>query len=400
MKIRNILKRSGDTATKSRTKDKDTDYSAFQIRIMWRFCTSALVSTAIVILLYLFLWKERMGEWIIRLIELWMDIDHEDAFYVYSDYFRGIKEVFFAAAIVLIFLLLLVFLFRWLTRYFREINQGIDCLLSDREEQIRLSQEMQPFEIKLNTVQNILIQREQAARAAEQRKNELVMYLAHDIRTPLTSIIGYLRLLEQIPDLPDEEKEKYVHISLEKTYRLEKMINEFFEITCYNTQQITIASKAIDLYYLLVQVIDEHLPLFTEHGNYITFHAAESLEVCGDPERLARVFNNLLKNAVAYSSKGTEITVNAEETPEHIVVTVSNHGKTIPDDKLETLFEKFYRLDESRTSNTGGTGVGLAIAKEIVLLHGGTISADSKNGLTTFTVKLPISQKTQLAEHS
>lgn len=400
MKIRNILKRSGDTATKSRTKDKDTDYSAFQIRITWRFCTSALVSTAIVILLYLFLWKERMGEWIIRLIELWMDIDHEDAFYVYSDYFRGIKEVFFAAAIVLIFLLLLVFLFRWLTRYFREINQGIDCLLSDREEQIRLSQEMQPFEIKLNTVQNILIQREQAARAAEQRKNELVMYLAHDIRTPLTSIIGYLRLLEQIPDLPDEEKEKYVHISLEKTYRLEKMINEFFEITCYNTQQITIASKAIDLYYLLVQVIDEHLPLFTEHGNYITFHAAESLEVCGDPERLARVFNNLLKNAVAYSSKGTEITVNAEETPEHIVVTVSNHGKTIPDDKLETLFEKFYRLDESRTSNTGDTGVGLAIAKEIVLLHGGTISADSKNGLTTFTVKLPISKKTQLAEHS
>lgn len=400
MKIRNILKRSGDTATKSKTKDKDADYSAFQVRIMWRFCTSALISTAIVILLYLFLWKERMGEWILRLIELWMDIDHEDAFYVYNDYFRGIKEVFFAAAIVLIFLLLLVFLFRWLTRYFREINQGIDCLLSDREEQIRLSQEMQPFEIKLNTVQNILIQREQAARAAEQRKNELVMYLAHDIRTPLTSIIGYLRLLEQIPDLPDEEKEKYVHISLEKTYRLEKMINEFFEITCYNTQQITIASKAIDLYYLLVQVIDEHLPLFTEHGNYITFHAAESLEVCGDPERLARVFNNLLKNAVAYSSKGTEITVNAEETPEHIVVTVSNHGKTIPDDKLETLFEKFYRLDESRTSNTGGTGVGLAIAKEIVLLHGGTISADSKNGLTTFTVKLPISPKTQLTEHS
>lgn len=398
MKIRNILKRSGGTVTKSKTKD--TDYSAFQIRIMWRFCISALVSTAIVILLYLFLWKERMGEWIIRLIELWMDIDHEDAFYVYNDYFRGIKEVFFAAAIVLIFLLLLVFLFRWLTRYFREINQGIDCLLSDREEQIQLSQEMQPFEIKLNTVQNILIQREQAARAAEQRKNELVMYLAHDIRTPLTSIIGYLRLLEQIPDLPDEEKEKYVHISLEKTYRLEKMINEFFEITCYNTQQITIASKAIDLYYLLAQVIDEHLPLFTEHGNYITFHAAESLEVCGDPERLARVFNNLLKNAVAYSSKGTEITVNAEETPEHIVVTVSNHGKTIPDDKLETLFEKFYRLDESRTSNTGGTGVGLAIAKEIVLLHGGTISADSKNGLTTFTVKLPISSKTQLAEYS
>lgn len=387
--------------TRWKTKKADTDYTAFQLRIMRRFCASALISTAVVIMLYLFLWKQRMGEWMVRLIELWMDIDHEDAFYVYNNYFREFREVFFAAAIVLIFLFLLVFLFRWLTRYFKEINQGMDCLLSDREEQIQLSPEMQPFAIKLNTIQNILIQREQAARAAEQRKNELVMYLAHDIRTPLTSIIGYLRLLEQIPDLPEEERGKYVHISLEKTYRLEKMINEFFEITCYNTQQITIASKAVDLYYLLAQVIDEHMPLLTEHGNYITFHAAESLEVCGDPERLARVFHNLLKNAAAYSSSGTEILVNAEETPEYIVITVSNHGKTIPHDKLEILFEKFYRLDESRTSNTGGTGVGLAIAKEIVLLHGGTISADSKNGFITFTVKLPISpQKSPLCIHS
>lgn len=400
MKIRNISKRYGGMVTRLKTKEKDADYTAFQLRIMRRFCTSALISTAVVIMLYLFLWKQRMGEWMVRLIELWMGIDHEDAFYIYNDYFREFREVFFAAAIVLIFLVLLIFLFRWLTRYFKEINHGIDCLLTDREEQIRLSPEMQPFEIKLNTVQNILTEREQAARAAEQRKNELVMYLAHDIRTPLTSIIGYLRLLEQIPDLPDEERGKYVHISLEKTYRLEKMINEFFEITCYNTQQITIASKAVDLYYLLAQVIDEHMPLLTEHGNYITFHAAESLEVYGDPERLARVFNNLLKNAAAYSSTGTEIIVNAEETPEHIAVTISNHGKTIPDDKLETLFEKFYRLDESRTSYTGGTGVGLAIAKEIVLLHGGTITADSKNGLTTFTVTLPVSKETYPNEHS
>lgn len=398
MKIRNISKRFGGTATKSKTKE-DTDYSAFQIRIARRFCASALVSTAIVIMLYLFLWKQRMGEWMVRLIELWMGIDHEDAFYVYNDYFREFREIFFAAAMVLLFLFLLVFLFRWLTRYFKEINRGIDCLLAHREEQIRLSPEMRPFEIKLNTVQDILAERERAARAAEQRKNELVMYLAHDIRTPLTSIIGYLRLLEQIPDLPAEEKGKYVHISLEKTYRLEKMINEFFEITCYNTQQITIASQAVDLYYLLAQVIDEHMPLFTEHGNYVTFHAAESLEVCGDPERLARVFHNLLKNAVAYGSTGTEITVDAEEAQEHVVVTVSNHGKTIPDDKLETLFEKFYRLDESRTSNTGGTGIGLAIAKEIVLLHGGTITADSKNGLTAFTVTLPISRQTTPVEH-
>ena len=380
-------------AIKSKNKKNHTDYTVFQIRIMQRFCINAFVSTMIVIGLYLFLWKQRMGDWIVCLLELCMNIDHEEAFYLYNDYFRGFKEVFFAVAIVLVFLLLLWYLFHWMTRYFKEINQGIDSLLSDRTEQIHLSPEMQPFEIKLNTVQNILAQREREAKIAEQRKNELVMYLAHDIRTPLTSILGYLKLLEEIPNLSHAEKEKYIHISLEKTYRLEKMINEFFEITCYNTQQITISSKAVDLYYLLIQVIDEHIPLFTKHENYVTFHAKEPLEVCGDPEKLARVFNNLLKIATAYSNIGTEIIVNAEEMSENVVVTISNYGKTIPNDKLESLFEKFYRLDESRTSDTGGTGLGLAIAKEIVTLHGGTITATSKNEQTTFTVKLPVAKK-------
>ena len=390
MKIRNILKRSGDTATKSRTKDKDADYSAFQVRIIRRFCTSALVSTVIVILLYLFLWKRRMGEWIVRLIELWMDIDHEDAFYVYNDYFRGIKEVFFAAAIVLIFLLLLVFLFRWLTRYFREINQGIDCLLSDREEQIRLSQEMQPFEIKLNTVQNILIQREHAARAAEQRKNELVMYLAHDIRTPLTSVIGYLSLLDEAPDMPVEQKAKYVHITLEKAYRLETLVNEFFEITRYNLQQSALEKESIDLPYMLMQMADEFYPILSERGNTVELQMPEDIRVHADPRRLARVFQNILKNAAAYSLENTAIIIRARERPECVQISVENTGKTIPEQKLDAIFEKFCRLDDSRGTKTGGAGLGLAIAKEIVLLHGGRIWAESKEGKTVFTVELPV----------
>lgn len=393
MKIQNTSKPSGDTDIKSRAEGKNAGYTAFQVRIMRRFCVSALISTVIVVGLYLFLWKQRMGDWIISLMELWMDMDHEEAFFLYNNYFRGYKEIFFAVAIILVFLLLLWYLFRWMTRYFKEINSGIDSLLSDHAERIRLSPEMEPFENKLNTVQNILTQREQAARIAEQRKNELVMYLAHDIRTPLTSIIGYLNLLEEIPDLPAGEKAKYIHISLEKTYRLEKMIDEFFEITRYNTQQITIAPKPVDLYYLLVQVIDEHIPLLTEHGNYVTFQAEEPLQVCGDAEKLARVFNNLLKNAASYSETGTEILMRAEEQAEKMVVSVCTCGETIPGEKLDALFEKFYRLDESRASGTGGTGLGLAIAKEIVTLHGGTITAGSENGRTVFTVQLPIAKK-------
>lgn len=390
MKIRSISKLFGGVGIKSRTKQGKADFTAFQIRVMRRFCASALISTAIAVGLYLFLWKRRMGDWVVRLMEAGMNVSHEEAFYLYNDYFRWLKEIFFAVAIILIFLLLLWYLFRWMTRYFKEIDNGMDCLLSDRAEPIQLSPEMRPFEIKLNTVQSILTQREQEARAAEQRKNELVMYLAHDIRTPLTSIIGYLNLLEEIPHLPPEETAKYVHISLEKTYRLEKMIEEFFEITRYHTQQIAITSQTVDLYYLLVQVIDEHIPLFAARGNYVTFQAEEPLQAFCDGEKLARVFHNLLKNAATYSDAGTEVIVKAEETPEHIVVSVGTTGKAIPQEKLNTLFEKFYRLDASRTSGTGGTGLGLAIAKEIVTLHGGVISASSENGYTTFTVRLPV----------
>ena len=234
-----------------KTKDKKADYTAFQVKIMRRFCASAIFSCTFVIGLYLFLWKKRMGDWVVSLLQSWMGLGHEDAFLLYHNYFRGFREAFFAVAILLIFSLLLWYLFRWMTRYFKEINQGIDCLLAEQGENIRLSPEMLPFEVKLNTVKDILLQREREAKTAEQRKNELVVYLAHDIRTPLTSIIGYLNLLEQMPDLPDGEKAKYVHISLEKTYRLEQMINEFFEITRYNTQQIKLSKKPVDLRYLL-----------------------------------------------------------------------------------------------------------------------------------------------------
>lgn len=390
MKIRSTLKRSGDTDTKLRAERRKGDFSAFQLRVMARFCAAALTATGAVIALYLFLWKRRGGDLVVWLMERWLDIPHERAFYLYHDYFRSYKEIFFGVAIVLVFLLMLWYLFRWMTRYFREIDRGIEGLLSERVEPIRLSPEMEPFERKLNSVRSILDRRERAARSAEQRKNELVLYLAHDIRTPLTSVIGYLNLLEEMPQLPAEERARYVRISLEKARRLEKMISEFFEITRYNTQQITVDAKPVDLSYLLAQVVDEHIPLFTEHGNYVTLRARESLQVWGDGEKLARVFNNLLKNAAAYSDPGTEVIVRAEGDGQAVSVRVTSTGQTVPADKLDALFEKFYRLDDARPSRTGGTGLGLAIAREIVALHGGTISAESRDGQTTFTVRLPV----------
>lgn len=371
-------------------KNNPGDFSIFQRKIAIRFFGSALLSVVIVIALYFFLWKERFGDWIVFLLEHVGNMEYEEAFSIYHYNFRGYKEIFFTVAIVVIFLLLLLLLFRWLTKYFREINLGIDRLLAEEEEKIHLSPEMLPFEYKLNTVKQNLKQQKEATALAEQRKDELVMYLAHDIRTPLTSVIGYLSLLEEEPHMAEEERAKNVHIALDKAYRLEKMVNEFFEITRYHSKQIKLNKQQVDLYYMLIQLRDEFLPSFSLRNNTVLLDFEDNMTICADPEKIARVFGNILKNAAAYSYPNTKIVVSAKQSENHMVITFQNEGKTIPAEKLSVIFEKFCRLDEARISDTGGTGLGLAIAKEIILLHGGTMEARSENETITFIVQLPI----------
>ncbi|MCA9766906.1 MAG: GHKL domain-containing protein [Carnobacterium sp.] len=365
------------------------DYAVFHSKIMWRFFGMILISFLIVIALYLFIWQQRMGDWIVSLIEYFMKTNHEESFLIYHKYFRGYKEIFLITALIFVFLFLLWYLFKWMTQYFREINKGIDSLLADSKEEIRLSPEMFPFEKKLSTVKHILEQSKLEIEISEQRKNDLVMYLAHDIRTPLTSIIGYLNLLIEEPDMPIEKRSKYTDITLVKAYHLEKMINEFFEITRYNSQKIILSKESIDLYYMLVQISDE-LSVLSAHGNTVVIKSDKNPTIIADANELARVFNNILGNAALYSYPDTEIIISIHEMQDKIIVSFQNKGERISGEKISLLFEKFYRGDESRVSNKGGTGIGLTIAKEIISLHGGTINVFCEKDMVLFSVELPI----------
>ena len=235
-----------------------------------------------------------------------------------------------------------------------------------------------------------MIRKEESLKQEAQRKNDLITYLAHDLKTPLTSVLGYLSLLDEAPDMPEAQKEKYTHIALEKAQRLEGLIEEFFEITQYNLQNIFLEKEELDLSYMLMQMTEEFYPVLAAHGNEVKLEAEEDLHLYADPDRLARVFNNILKNAVAYSYPNTPITIRASRNKDKILLSFENHGKNIPKEKLDSIFEKFFRLDSSRRSNTGGAGLGLAIAKEIVELHGGSISARSQDEKVTFMVELPV----------
>lgn len=251
-----------------------------------------------------------------------------------------------------------------------------------KEENAELFAQM--VEIK-STIQH----HEQMLKEESTRKNDLIVYLAHDLKTPLTSIIGYLSLLKEIPEMPIAQQSNYINITLDKALRLEKLINEFFDITRYNLSQISLEKESINLYYMLVQLMDEFYPIFQAHDNTISLHADKNLILYGDSEKLARVFNNILKNAVAYSYPNTEIQVFASGNEKEIHIDFQNTGKTIPKHKLESIFEKFFRLDESRSVNTGCAGLGLAISKEIITLHGGTIWAESEQEQTSFHIILP-----------
>lgn len=240
-------------------------------------------------------------------------------------------------------------------------------------------------------IKSTMQKHEQTLKEEAARKNDLIVYLAHDLKTPLTSVIGYLSLLQEVPEMPAEQRARYIGITLDKAQRLELLINEFFDITRYNLQQIHLERESIDLSCMLMQLTDEFYPILSAHGNTIRLQTDEELTVYGDAEKLARVFNNILKNAVAYSYPDTEINVRAEGSEDGVHIYFSNKGKTISPHKLEAIFEKFFRLDEARSANTGGAGLGLAIAKEIVMMHGGTITASSEAEITTFHIILPSS---------
>lgn len=286
-----------------------------------------------------------------------------------------------------------IFYYHWKKpwNYLNEVISAAKTIYEQNDHTIALSAPLRDAENQMNQIKMSILLSKQAAKEAEDRKNELVMYLAHDIRTPLTTVIGYLSLLSEAPDMPTEQKAKYIGIALDKAERLEMLINELFEITRYHTHSVLLNKQPIDFYALLAQVIDEFYPSLSSRGNTVSFSVEDNLTVVADPEKLARVFNNLLRNASTYSYPGTDITISAKKKANYAVITIQNHGQTIPPEQLETIFEKFNRLDEARLSDTGGAGLGLSIAKEIVLSHGGEIMAQSQNEIITFTITLPLS---------
>ena len=261
-------------------------------------------------------------------------------------------------------------------------------LITKTDEKIKLPDELKEAEETMNQIKKEALFNERLAKENEQKKNDLIVYLAHDLKTPLTSIIGYLSLLDEEKNLSTKQKNKFIKIALEKSNKLEELINELFEITKYNSETLTIKKEKLNLTLLINQVIDEFYPILKEQNKEINFSTQKDIFIKADSIKMARVFNNLIKNAINYSYDNSKINITTKEDKD-LIITISNKSKTLSQEQIDKIFDKFYRIDYSRNTKLGGSGLGLAIAKEIIKAHNGKIQVKSENEETTFTITLP-----------
>ncbi len=321
--------------------------------------------------------------------------DYSPTFYyrIANIFSQMISSQFYLLLIFLVWLAGFIVLLRQLIdqvfSYVNAISEASEKLIDRDADYIELPPELEDIQNRMNHLKWESEKNERLARESEQKKNDLIVYLAHDLKTPLTSMIGYLSLLDEIRDMPKEQQEKYIGIALDKSYRLEELINELFDIARFNSETLILEKEEINLNLMLEQIIDDFYPVLKESQKEISLNTNTQISINGDPDKLARVFANLIKNALAYSTD-PEIDIDVQMNLDVVHVIIRNKGKEIPAEKLKRLFEKFYRADTARTSKTGGSGLGLAIAKEIVELHGGSISAISEKGITEFLVDLPV----------
>ncbi len=345
------------------------------------------MATVMIYGIYNFLFEAGFSRMIPSFFQNVFGMEKDAAVSFYERAFRRHMDLIILLSMAGIFFLFLHIYLRYFTRYFEQISKGMDNLMLDIPGEVSLPAELLPIERKMNLLGHIIDRQKSDIALMKQRKNDMIMYLAHDLKTPLASSISYLNLLLEEKAISEELREKYLSISLAKNQRLEDLLNEFLEIAKYDLSHIVLQCSRIDLSRLLEQLVFEFQPILEQKKLTCRLDMGEHLVLECDVDRMQRVFDNLLRNAVLYSQEGSQITVTAEYKEGGLELQFANHGDTIPQEKLDRIFEQFYRLDAGRS--TDGSGLGLAIAKQIVTLHGGTITAASRQGMTIFTIKIP-----------
>lgn len=294
-------------------------------------------------------------------------------------------------AVIILFISYFLLLTKKFVVFIKKISEGIDEIsLGNFDNRIMINNydEFAHIAGKLNQMADDIKEIMENERRSEYAKNELITSITHDLRTPLTSIIGYLDLASA-KEFTDEAQKKYIEVAYSKSKRLEKLIDDLFTYTKFNFGEVKANYTEVDLVKLIDQLLEEFYPIFGDnHLEYEFFSNQSSILIWADGDLLARALANLISNAITYGKNGKNIIIYLELINDEIIVSIKNFGDIIPKEDLELIFQKFYRVESSRSSETGGSGLGLAIAQSIVEMHGGKITVLSDENGTNFTIVL------------
>lgn len=297
------------------------------------------------------------------------------------------------AAICFFIIYFLLFIKRIVKDMTYILDRIIDIADGKSDEKIIIERQDEIGEIagRINEMTEQINQLIKSERDALQSNKDLIACVAHDLRTPITSVKGYLELALDTKHYDLEQRQKYVRIAQTKANRLEYLIHDLFNYTKLTSGEITLHRSKIDLVQLVEQMVEEFYPLFQEEElECTTKYNISYLEMNMDGELIARAVQNLLSNAIKYGKDGKHVYVELECLEQEVQIRVTNYGLVIPEESIKHLFDKFYRVERSRNVKTGGTGLGLNIAQEIVHLHGGRIQVTSGASGTCFTIALPL----------
>ncbi|SFC94487.1 sensor histidine kinase [Clostridium uliginosum] len=292
----------------------------------------------------------------------------------------------------IVFIVIFVIITNKKMKYLDEIAIGLKIIASgnlNHRIHEKGRDEVRNIAYNINNMAKEIGEKIHSERMAEKTKADLITNVSHDLRTPLTSVMGYIGLVNEERYKDKEEMKEYLNIAFNKAEKLKLLIEDLFEYTKLNNDGIKLSKEQVNLSEFLSQLIEEVSPLLDE--NSLTVHKkfeSDKIYVCIDTTKMLRVFENLITNAIKYSDKPGEIVIGVYEKDNYATVVCRNKGNNIPKEKLDKLFDRFYRVDESRNANTGGSGLGLAISKNIVKLHEGKIWAESIQGNISFYVEL------------
>lgn len=295
---------------------------------------------------------------------------------------------------VIVFIVSFVVITNNKMKYLDEIATGLKIIASGNLNyriQEKGTDEIKNIAYNINYMAKEINEKINAEREAEKTKADLITNVSHDLRTPLTSVMGYVGLVLQNRYKDEDEMKEYLNIAFSKAERLKFLIEDLFEYTKLNNNGIKLTKTKVNLAEFLSQLIEELTPMFDE--NKLTVYRkfeSQKISVLIDTLKMLRVFENLITNAIKYSYKPGEILVGLYEKDNTAIVVFRNKGNHLSKEKAEKLFDRFYRLDESRNTNTGGSGLGLAISKNIVELHEGRIWVESTGDNISFYVQLKL----------